>query len=61
VHKHIGTCKGTLPLCVFLVIDDNSYGLIFSLSSCLKEYSIGLALSPLVGFKKVDVKRECLA
>jgi hypothetical protein len=25
-------CKGTLPLCVVLIINDNPYGLIFSLS-----------------------------
>jgi hypothetical protein len=25
-------CKGTWPLCVFLVINDNPYGLIFLLS-----------------------------
>ena len=25
-------CKGTLPLCVVLVINDNPYGLMFSLS-----------------------------
>jgi hypothetical protein len=36
-------CKSTLLLCVFSVIDDNFYGLMFSLSFCLKEYSIGFA------------------
>ena len=27
-----GKCKGILPLCVVLVINDNPYGLMFSLS-----------------------------
>jgi hypothetical protein len=36
-------CKGTLPLCLFLVIHDSFYGLIFALCFCLKEYSIGFA------------------
>jgi hypothetical protein len=30
--KSWGRCKGKLPLSVFLVINDNPYGLIFSLS-----------------------------
>jgi hypothetical protein len=41
----VGTevCKGNLPLCLFLVIDGNFSGLMFSLSLWLKEYSIGFA------------------
>ena len=31
-YQNGGDCKGTLPLCVVLVINDNSYGLMFSLS-----------------------------
>jgi hypothetical protein len=31
-YQNGGDCKGTLPLCVVLVINDNPYGLMFSLS-----------------------------
>jgi hypothetical protein len=31
-YQNWGDCKGKLPLSVFLVIDDNHYGLMFSLS-----------------------------
>jgi hypothetical protein len=31
-YKNGGDCKGKLPLSVFLVINDNPYGLMFSLS-----------------------------
>jgi hypothetical protein len=31
-YQNGGDCKGTLPLSVFLVINDNPYGLMFSLS-----------------------------
>jgi hypothetical protein len=31
-ERQHNTCKGQLPLSVFLVINDNPYGLIFSLS-----------------------------
>ena len=50
-YQNGGDCKGTLPLCVVLVINDNPYGLMFSLSFYMKEYSIGNACSPYVGFK----------
>jgi hypothetical protein len=40
VKSQIYVCKCTLPLCLFCVIDDNSYELMFPLSFCLKEYSI---------------------
>jgi len=30
-YQNGGDCKGTLPLSVFLVINDNPYGLMFSL------------------------------
>jgi hypothetical protein len=36
-------CKGKLPLSVFLVINDNPYGLMFSLSFFVKELFIGIA------------------
>ena len=31
-YQNGGDCKGILPLCVVLVINDNPYGLMFSLS-----------------------------
>ena len=49
-YQNGGDCKGTLPLCVVLVINDNSYGLMFLLS-LYEEYSIGTTCSPYVGFK----------
>jgi hypothetical protein len=36
-------CKGKLPLSVFLVINDNPYGLMFSLRLFMKELFIGIA------------------
>jgi hypothetical protein len=35
IHFDATNCKGTLPLSMFLVINDNPYGLMFSL--CLYE------------------------
>jgi hypothetical protein len=49
-YQNGGDCKGNLPLCVVLVINDNPYGLMFPLS-LYEGISIGYACSPCVGFK----------
>jgi len=49
-YQNGGDCKGKLPLCVVLVINDNPYGLMFSLS--LYEVIFhSCPCSPYVGFK----------
>jgi hypothetical protein len=42
-YQNGGDCKDKLPLSVFLVIDDNPYGLMFFIEFFMKELFIGIA------------------